>query len=108
MSSSIKNNRNRKEDILERNRKSSKDEGLDYTKKQGYRIGYYAFGVMGIALVVFSIHTDQMTVIFALTSVVFAFSFGEMLAHYLFTKNMSYTMAQLFSLSFLLPKPITS
>ena len=88
MNESIGSGNSRKEDILERSRNSKQDEGVDYAKKQGYSIGRHAFGAVAVALVVFSIITEQMTTIHAIVSTVFAFSFGELLAHYLFTKNM--------------------
>ena len=65
-------------------------------KGSKYKAGYYALATMGLALAIFSLLTDQMATVFALTSMIFAFSFGEMTAHYLFSKNKSFLIGAIF------------
>jgi len=88
MGDSIESSKNRKAAILEKSRKVNQDEGVDYAKNQGRRIGMHALGGMSLALAAFSFFTNQASTINALVAAIFAFSCGEMLAHYLFTKNM--------------------
>jgi len=91
MNNQANDNTNRKEEILEKSRKSNRDEGVEYAKRQGDSIGrLVVFFAVCIPLSVISALSGHMSTVWALEAVSCAFWFGEVFAYYRFTKKKSY------------------
>jgi len=78
----------RKEEILERSRNTTNDEGLENAKKSGIDWGLIFSAVsVAIPLLVFSIITQQYLVAYAIFAMNGAFIAGRFFTIYRFTKN---------------------
>ena len=87
-------NESRKEELLAKSRRSSKDEGVEYAVTQGAKKGnYFAIEVIGFPLLLLSIITGQMLATYALSSVILASWFGEFLAKYRILNQKRYLIA---------------
>jgi len=88
MSNPIENNiDNRKEEILAKSKKAKGDEGLEYAKARGNKLGEYTMSVVGLPLIIFAFFTKEPAIFLALGAVVFAYVFGQSFAVYRFTKR---------------------
>ena len=86
MSDPVRTDEDKKEEILERIRKSKKDEGMDYADYRGTRIGIIVYAAVAFVLVVFSV-PDQMNIVYAIISLSFGWVVGGTFSYYRFTKK---------------------
>ena len=82
-------NKIKKEEILERNRKSKKDEGLDFAEIRGSKAGFIIFGVAAFILMLFSV-PDQMNVVYTIAALSFSVLLGVTFSMYRFSKEKLY------------------
>jgi len=87
-SSEIKDNR--KSEILEKSRKSNKDEGIEYAVNKGARLGSYYTELIGFPLILLCVITGQILTIYALFTLYGAHCFGDFLAKYRYFKQIRY------------------
>jgi len=92
---------NKKEELLERSRKSSNDEGMENAERQGSKLGeFIAVEIIGLPLLIFCFFTGQINTALALLSIASAFSFGQTLKSYRFTKEWPYLVCTIFEAIF--------
>ena len=85
----MEDNKNKKEEILERSRKSGKDEGLDFAEMRGNKIGVVIFAVIAFILAVFS-GPDQIKVVYTIAALSFSVVLGSTFSMYRFSKKKIY------------------
>jgi len=81
---------NRKEDILAKSRQAQQDEGIEYAVSKGAMLGNYYTGGVGFVLIIASILTGQLLVLYAIFTLMGAHTFGEFLAKYRYFKQKRY------------------
>ena len=95
--SNPENSNNRKEEILAKSRASSNvynDEGIKNAQNKGTKLGvYYAGTIVGVPLLFLSFIAGETPVVFALLTLFFAFSVGEFIPLFRFTKQKRYMIA---------------
>jgi hypothetical protein len=87
-----KTNENKKAEILEQNRRSKNDEGMEYADYRGSRIGIILYGIVALFLIVF-----DRTIASAIASLSFAWVVGGTFSYYRFTKEKVYLVCTIFS-----------
>jgi len=96
MNSFENNNENgiRKEDILAKSRNEKKDEGEEYARMKGRKIGeVLGFYITGLILFVLSVAIGQISTAFAIMALFAAFSSGEDVIKYRLTKKARYMVS---------------
>ncbi|MCL2565326.1 MAG: DUF6442 family protein [Defluviitaleaceae bacterium] len=87
-----KGNGNRREEILEKSRRSNNDEGIEYAVNKGIKLGNYYTEAIGTPLILLCIFTGQMLTVYALFALYGANCFGDFLAKYRYFKQKRYMM----------------
>ena len=91
MNNLSENYENRKDEILERSRNTINDEGYDNARKRGIDWGIaISAASTAVPLLVFSVFTQQYSVIFAILAMNGAFLAGRFFTIYRFAKNKQY------------------
>ena len=91
MSKSENNNDNRKEEILEKSRRSGTDEGMEHLKNKASKMGIYVAGtIVGAPLAFLSLLSGENATLFALLTIFTAFGAGELYATYRYFKQKRY------------------
>lgn len=81
----------KKDEILNRSRQEKRDEGMEYVKNNGLKIGFVAFSLVFIFIVIFNFFMGmQNHSVFALYWTFFAVA---IIPKYQFTKNKAYLIA---------------
>ena len=84
-------NSKKREEILERSRNAKEDEGMEYVKNNGSKMGVYvACTIVGAPLAFLSLIAGEMPAFFALITLYVAFGAGELYATYRFFKQKRY------------------
>ena len=86
MNNLTKNN-NRKEEILEKNRQSKKDEGLEYAQSKGNTLGEKILSVVSLPLAFYSIFIGEFAIAWAIGAMAFAYVLGQSISVYRFTNR---------------------
>ena len=84
-----------KDKILEKSRQSSNDEGIEYAKNKGARLGNYYTEAIGFLLILMCVLTGQMLTIYALLALYGAHCFGDFFAKYRYFKQKRYMMGSI-------------
>ena len=80
----------KREDILEISRKLNDDEGMVHAENEGRKIGFFAFSILSIAIIIFSLIIGQEVTLYATSSLFWAFMAAEAFAKYRFSKKKVY------------------
>jgi hypothetical protein len=78
---------NRKEEILEKSRKSKQDEGMEFAENRGYKLSEYTVGVFGTVVAAFALFNSEFAAAGAALLIVAVLGFGLFLSTYRFTKR---------------------
>lgn len=76
-----------REEILEKSRKSGKDEGLEHAYLKGNRLGEYTMSAIVIPIMAFTVLRGEFVALLAVAITILAFVFGQCLTVYRFTKR---------------------
>ncbi|HAZ36833.1 MAG TPA: hypothetical protein DEF85_08450 [Clostridiaceae bacterium] len=76
-----------KEKILEKSREIHQDEGMEHAESQGREIGFIAFCILFIFLVIFNLFYGESVTFYAISSLFWALSAGESYGKYRFAKT---------------------
>ena len=79
-----------KEEILEKNRQSQEDEGIEYAENQGRKIGFIAFSLLFVFLSLFNLFFGESSTYHAISSLFWAFIAAEGYGKYHFLKRKVY------------------
>ena len=79
-----------KEEILLISRKSGKDEGVEYAKLKGNKLGEYSMAVVVIPIMAFTVIFGELVALFAVTATILGFAVGQCFTKYRFTKRKSH------------------
>ena len=93
MSNFASDNGSRKEEILEKSRKSKEDEGIDFAKRKSEKLGMIVLLVVifSIALPIIILRMyERVDLIFAMGAIVFGIVFAETFTTYRFAKRKSH------------------
>ena len=77
----------KKEELLEMSRKLNSDEGMEHAENQGRKIGFFVFSFLFIVLAVFSLFIWQLSTLYAVSSLFWAYLAAEAYAKYRFTRK---------------------
>ena len=79
---------NNKDEILERSRNAKKDEGMEYAKLRGNKLGESVMSIAAIPILVFAFLRGEFALFFAVGVPIAAFVFAQCLMEYRFSKRM--------------------
>jgi len=96
MSNPMDQYENRKTDILEKSKRTNKDEGFEYAEKQGNSIGVIIYAVVAAVLLIFSI-PDKPIIANTVGALSFTWVTGGTLSYYRFTKQRAYLLCAIAS-----------
>jgi|GEM_PF-1231930 len=89
MNSPVDNKVSKKEEILEKSRKSKHDEGWEHAERRGNKIGVIVYAIVAFILIIFSV-PHQMNVVNIIAALSFAWVIGGAFSYYRFTKKRIY------------------
>jgi len=87
MSDFSEQSENSKEEILAKSRRSKKDEGMEHATLKGNKLGEITMAIVAIPMLAFAILCGELAVFFAVGGSIAAFTFGQCLMEYRFTKR---------------------
>ena len=76
-----------KEKILEKSRQIHQDEGMEHAESQGREIGFIAFCILFLFLVIFNLFYGESVTTYAILSLLWVLIAGESYGKYRFTKT---------------------
>lgn len=79
-----------KEEILAKSRQSFKDEGLEYAENEGRKIGFIAFTLLFVFLIIVSLFFGETSTSYAVSSLFWAFIAAEGYTKYRFLSKKVY------------------
>ncbi|QAT39869.1 DUF6442 family protein [Clostridium sp. JN-9] len=82
-----------KEEILEKSRQIHQDEGMEHAENQGRKIGFIAFSILYLFLVIFNFFYGEIATFDAISSLFWAFIAGESYGKYSFAKTKLYLIS---------------
>lgn len=85
-----------KEEVLAKSRQSHKDEGMEHAENQGRRIGLIAFTLLFAFLAICSLFFWQISTLYALLSLFWAYFSAEAYGKYRFIKRKEYLITVIF------------
>lgn len=80
----------RKDEILQKNRQSNNDEGMEYAENQGRKIGFITFVILFIFITLFNLFLGEPIIFYATSPLFWAFIAGESYGKYCFEKKKVY------------------
>ena len=77
----------KKDEILQKNRESNNDEGMEYAENKGRKIGFIAFAILFIFIAIFNLLLGDPRTFYAISPLFWIFIAGEAYGKFCFTKK---------------------
>lgn len=86
-----------KSEILQKSRQSNNDEGMEYAEDKGRKIGFIAFSILFLFIIIFNLFLGDTRIFYAVAPLFWVFIAGEAYGKYCFTKGKVYIITTITS-----------